>query len=129
DDGEAVFALGEVAGDGERAHTRLLHPRDGLVGILVLVVVRDGDVRALARVRDRDGATDAAVASRDQRDAAFQLARAAVAVLAVIRAGRHGVRTTRPLLLLSRRSTLEGAVGARIRFLLQPLATAGSAPS
>jgi hypothetical protein len=70
------------------------------VGIVVLVEVRDRDVGSFARERDAHGPTDPAVSARDERDAAVELGRTDVAVLAVIRHRRHRIGASGPRLLL-----------------------------
>ena len=61
----------------------LLDEPPGLLGVLVLVEVDDGDVGALLGEGDRDGAADAAVAAGDQGAPAFQAPRRVLA---------HGLR-------------------------------------
>ena len=52
--------------------------RLGLLGVLVLVEIGDGDVGAFAREQHGHGAADAGIAAGDQRHLALQLARALV---------------------------------------------------
>lgn len=56
--------VADVAGEQQALAAALaLHERLGLLGVVVLVEVEDGDVGALARKVHRDGAADARVAA------------------------------------------------------------------
>ena len=95
-----MLRLGHVAGQQNRLPAGLADPAGGVLGVLLLAQVADGDVRALARVGDRDRLADAAVRAGDQRDLAIEPPAAAVALLAVVGARVHRLGLAgRPLLL------------------------------
>src|SRR5690606_27962256 len=73
----------------------------------------------LARERDRDRAADAAVAAGDQGGAALELARAPVALLAVVRRGPQLGLPARPPLLLLFRPAASPFLRQRARALVQ----------
>src|SRR5690606_27381288 len=87
---------------------------DVLLHVLRIVALTgeegDGHVRALARVGDRHRGADAAVASGDQGELAFELAAADVTVLAMVRARFHarGLAGEGLLLALERRLRVIG---------------------
>ena len=63
----AKFLVADVAGHLDRAAALLLDRRDGLIGVLVLLQVNDGDLGAFPRHRHRDRPADAGIATCDQR--------------------------------------------------------------
>jgi hypothetical protein len=62
---------------------------DRLCVLLFAWKIGDGDIGALARIGDSGSSADAAVAASDQRLAALELARAGIALLAMVRPGIH----------------------------------------
>ena len=68
----AELLVSDVAGDLERAATLLLDRGHGLVGVLVLLEIDDGDLGAFPRHRHRDRAADAGIAAGDQRHLVFE---------------------------------------------------------
>src|SRR5690606_4672016 len=119
DDVAAVLALAQVAVERERAAAGVAHPAHGLARVVVPVVVGDGDVGALPRERDRDRAADAAVAAGDQGRAALELARAPIALLAVVRRRPQLGLPARPPLLLLLRPAARPLLRQRARALAQ----------
>src|SRR5690606_29157022 len=84
--------VAHVARDGEAAPPLLLHRAPGLLGVLVLAEVEDGDVGSLTREEDEDRAADARVAAGDDRDHVAQLVGAAVVGRLEARRGlEHGL--------------------------------------
>src|SRR5437764_934827 len=81
-DGLAAEGLvAHIAGDGEAAPAFLFHLTLGLLSVLMLVQVDDGDVGAFLGEEDRDRPADPAVTTRDQRHAPIKLAAAAIVLI------------------------------------------------
>src|SRR5690606_2466739 len=81
--------VADVPGDGQSAAAGEADHLRGVLGVLVFVLVDDGDVRPLAGEGDGRGAADAGVAAGDDRDLAQELAAAAVGLLAGDRLRAH----------------------------------------
>jgi hypothetical protein len=113
----------------DRAATGLFNLVLGLLRVVMLLKIGDQDVRTLTRERDRHGATDSRVRTGNDRRFARQSAMPVVAVLTVIRFGRHVSRLAGRRLALFRMRRLWAIVVVRhglVLFLIYSAATGGS---
>src|SRR6185295_17468467 len=87
DHATAVSRIAEIAADRGGAAPGRLDEARRLLGVGLLVEMRDQHIGALTRERDCDGAPDAAVATSHDGGEAFELAAPAVRLLAVVGSG------------------------------------------
>jgi hypothetical protein len=99
-DGQALGLLGQIARQQQALTARLLHPACSLLGVFMLIKVRNRHVGPFAGVGNRYRATNAAVAAGDQRDLVAHAARALVTGFAAVRSRLHLALIARHGLLL-----------------------------
>jgi hypothetical protein len=85
----ALPGVGDISGDGNTSSPSGFNEAFGDFRLVMLVQIGKKDVSAFARESERDGASNARVAPGDQRHFAGKVARATIAVFAIIRLRSH----------------------------------------